>query len=107
MALGAGDRVDAIDDEGRGEQGAGDGAQKIHAPILAHLGGAGQAQTPRVCGGGVPLCGVSSGGGQFGCWLWVMEGGVAGHGVQGEDAAVGQGDDGLAQGALPWVIFRS
>ncbi|GGO98717.1 hypothetical protein GCM10011612_14290 [Actinomyces gaoshouyii] len=46
MALGAGDRVDAIDDEARGEQGTGNGAQKIHALILAHLGGAGQAQGP-------------------------------------------------------------
>lgn len=32
-------------------------------------------------------------------------GAVAGRGVQGRDAAVGQGEDGLAQGALPWVTF--
>ena len=32
---------------------------------------------------------------------WGVEGVVAGHGVQGQDAAVGQGEDGLAQGGLP------
>ena len=56
--------------------------------------------------GGVPLCGVSSGGGQFRGWLGVVEGAVADHGVQGQDAAVGQGEDGLAQGGLPWSRLR-
>ena len=36
----------------------------------------------------------------------VVEGVVAGHGVRGQDAAVGQGEDGLAQGGLPWSRLR-
>jgi hypothetical protein len=35
--------------------------------------------------------------------LWGVEGVVADHGVQGQDAAVGQGEGGLAQGGLPWL----
>ena len=54
--------------------------------------------------GGVPLCGVSSGCGWFRGWLRVVEGSVADHGVQGEDAAVGQGEQGLAQGACPGPV---
>lgn len=45
---------------------------------------------------GVSLCGVSGGGGWLCCWLGVVEGCVWDHGVQGQDAAVGQGEDGLA-----------
>lgn len=32
---------------------------------------------------------------------WGVEGVVAGHGVQGQDAVVGLGGDGLAQSGLP------
>ena len=53
---------------------------------------------------GVPLCGVSSGGGWFRGWLGVVEGVVADHGVQGQDAAVGQGEDGLVM-AFALVAF--
>ena len=34
--------------------------------------------------------------------LGVVEGSISDHGVQGQDAAVGQGENGLAQGGLPW-----
>ena len=54
----------------------------------------------------MPLRGVSGGCGWFRSWLWVVEGVVADHGVQGQDAAVGQGEDDLAQGALPWSRLR-
>ena len=53
---------------------------------------------------GVPLCGVSGGGGWFCGWLRVVEGVVADQGVQGRDAAVGQGEDGLAQGVCPGLV---
>ena len=57
---------------------------------------------------GVPLCGVSSGCGEFRGWLGVVECAVADHGVQGQDAAVGQGEDGLvmtlALGSFALVI---
>lgn len=36
-------------------------------------------------------------------WL-VGEGAVSDHGVQGQDAAVCQGEHALAQGALPWCL---
>ena len=39
---------------------------------------------------GVPLCGVSGGGGWFCGWLRVVEGVVAGHDVRGRDAVVGR-----------------
>ena len=55
---------------------------------------------------GVLLCGVSSGGGWCRGWLWVVEGVVAGHGVQGQDTVVGLGEDGLAQGVLSWLRLR-
>lgn len=42
---------------------------------------------------GVPLCDVSSGYGQFRGWLWVIEGSISDHGVQGQDTAVGQGEN--------------
>ena len=42
---------------------------------------------------GVPLCNVSSGYGQFRGWLWVIEGSISDHGVQGQDTAVGQGEN--------------
>ena len=58
----------------------------------------------RAGAGGVPLCGVSSGCGWFRGWLRVVEGSVADHGVQGEDAAVGQGEQGLVV-ALALVPF--
>ena len=67
----------------------------IGGPVVG--GGPGEA-------GGVPLCGVSSGCGWFRGWLRVVEGSVADHGVQGEDAAVGQGEQGLAQGACPGPV---
>ena len=51
-------------------------------------------------------CGVSSGCGWFRGWLGVVEGVVADHGVQGQDAAVGQGEDGLDRGGLPWLRLR-
>ena len=51
------------------------------------------------------LCGVSSGGGWFHGWLWVVEGVFADHGVRGQDAVVGQGEGGVAQGGLPWSRF--
>ena len=38
---------------------------------------------------------MSIGDGWFRGWLGVVEGVVAGHGVQGQDAVVGQGGDGL------------
>ena len=53
---------------------------------------------------GAPLCGVSSGGGWLCCWLWIVEGAVSDHGVQGQDAAVGQGEDGLVM-AFALVAF--
>ena len=53
---------------------------------------------------GVPLCGVSSGCGEFRGWLGVVECAVADHGVQGQDAAVGQGEDGLVM-AFALVAF--
>ena len=37
---------------------------------------------------GVPLCGVSGGGGWFCGWLRVVEGVVAGHDVRGRDACL-------------------
>ncbi len=49
---------------------------------------------------------MSSGGGWFRGWLWVVEGVVAGHGVQGQDTVVGLGEDGLAQGVLSWLRLR-
>lgn len=55
---------------------------------------------------GVPLCGVSGGGGWFCGWLRVVEGVVAGHDVRGRDAVVGRGGDDLAQGVLPWSRLR-
>ena len=64
--------------------------------------------TPRnvVCRGvgGVPLCGVSSVGRWFRGWLGAVEGVVADHGMQGQDAAVGQGEDGLVM-AFALVAF--
>ena len=40
-------------------------------------------------------------------WLVVgCRGCLSDHGVQGQDAAVGQGEDGLAQGGLPWSRLR-
>ena len=55
---------------------------------------------------GVPLCGVSGGGGWFCGWWRVGEGGVAGRDVRGRDAVVGRGGDDLAQGVLPWSRLR-
>ena len=52
----------------------------------------------------MPLCGVSSGGRWFRGWLGAVEGVVADHGVQGQDAAVGQGEDGLVM-AFALVAF--
>ena len=52
----------------------------------------------------MPLGGVSSGGGWFCGWLGVVEGVVADHGVQGQDAAVGQGENGLVM-TLALVSF--
>ena len=43
--------------------------------------------------GKVPPCGTSSGGGWLRGWAWVVDGGVADHGLQGEDAAAGQGEE--------------
>ena len=36
--------------------------------------------------------------------MWAVEGVVADRGVQGQDASVGQGEDGLAQDVFP-VVF--
>lgn len=42
-----------------------------------------------------PLCGVSSGRDKLVGWLGVVEGVVSEHRVEGEDASVGEGEDGL------------
>ena len=50
------------------------------------------------------LCCVSSGCGELVGWLGVVEGAVFEHCVEGGDASVGQGEDGLAR-AFALVAF--